>query len=71
MLSSPTKPAAAATVTPNISWIISDACPKTPIPAVTLRKSTPHKSQNCGVLTASFLSTLRVVTSFCGVVGMT
>ena len=42
MLMSPTKPAAATAVTPNISWIISDAWPSTPMPAVTLRNSTIH-----------------------------
>src|SRR5471032_1246213 len=40
--SSPTKPAAAAAVIDvlKLSWIITDACPSTPIPAVTLRNST-------------------------------
>ena len=54
-LSSPTNPAAAAApITPgNISWIIGDAWPSTPIPAVTLRQSTAQSSQNCLVLIAS------------------
>ncbi|CAM3576004.1 hypothetical protein DESA109040_16885 [Deinococcus saxicola] len=58
MLSRPTNPAAAAAVTPlpapstlslNISWIMTLACPRTPIPAVTFRNSTANSSQNCGV----------------------
>ena len=50
-LSRPTKPAAAPGVTRpgNISWIIGEAWPSTPMPAVTLRQSTPQSSQNCGV----------------------
>src|SRR6516225_7232183 len=50
-LSRPTNPdAASADTRPgNISWIIGDAWPSTPIPAVTFRQSTAHKSQNCGV----------------------
>src|SRR4051812_27942014 len=58
-LSSPTNPAAAlAVITPgNISWTIGEACPSTPIPAVTFRQSTAHNSQNCGVVIASVAST--------------
>ena len=37
---------------PNTSWIIGEAMPMTPIPALTLRHSTPHRNQNCGVLQA-------------------
>ena len=37
---------------PNTSWIIGDAIPITPMPALTLRHSTPHSSQNCGVFQA-------------------
>ena len=55
MLSRPTKPAAALGVMRSLktSWIIADAWPRTPIPAVTLKQSTTHSSQNCGVLIAS------------------
>ena len=51
-LSRPKEPAAAAAVTRpvNISWIIGDACPSTPMPAVTFMQSTPQSSPNCGVL---------------------
>ena len=54
MLSSPTKPPAAAAVTRpgNISWLIAEAWPSTPIPAVTFRHSTIQISQNCGVFSA-------------------
>ncbi len=54
MLSSPTKPPAAAAVTRpgNISWLIAEACPSTPIPAVTFMHSTIQISQNCGVFSA-------------------
>ena len=50
----PTKPAAAVTVTlpGNISWLIADAWPSTPMPAVTFRHSTHQISQNCGVFSA-------------------
>src|SRR5215471_2128706 len=55
MLSRPTNPAAALGVmrSLNTSWIIADAWPRTPIPAVTLKQSTTHNSQNCGVRIAS------------------
>ena len=51
----PTNPAAAlALIRPlNISWIIAEAWPRTPIPAVTLKQRTTHSSQNCGVRMAS------------------
>src|SRR6186713_1153961 len=65
-LSSPTKPAAApALIVPlKTSWIIADAWPSTPIPAVTLKHSTTHKSQNCGVLTAcSGVTSLLVISA--------
>ena len=54
-LNRPTKPAAATadTLPGNISWIMAEACPSTPMPAVTLRQSTHQISQNCGVLIAS------------------
>ena len=53
----------AAVIAPgNISWIIGDACPSTPMPAVTLRHSTTHSSQNCGVVIARSAVTLPVVT---------
>ena len=54
MLSSPTKPPAAAAVTRpgNISWLIAEACPSTPMPAVTFMQSTIQISQNCGVFNA-------------------
>ena len=53
-LSSPTKPPAAAAVTRpgNISWLIAEAWPSTPMPAVTFRHSTLQISQNCGVFSA-------------------
>src|SRR6185312_5667424 len=70
-LSSATKPAAAAGRFPlkKISWIIGDAWPITPMPAVTFKHNTHHTSQNCGVRIASFTSTLAVVTSLGGVSG--
>ena len=53
-LISPTNPAAATAVTRpgNISWLIAEAWPSTPMPAVTLRHSTHQISQNCGVFSA-------------------
>src|SRR5215471_15810605 len=64
-LSSPTKPAAALGVTEPLktSWIIGDACPSTPMPAVTLKHKTTHKSQNCGVFSAALGVTLFLVMS--------
>ena len=55
MLSRPTKPAAALGVirSLNTSWIIADAWPRTPIPAVTLKQRTTQSSQNWGVRIAS------------------
>ena len=38
---------------PKISWIIGEAMPITPMPALTLRQSTTQSSQNCGVFQAS------------------
>ncbi len=67
--SSPTNPAAAATVTVDVpfsrkkSWIIGDACSRMPMPAVTLQNSTTHRNQNVGVLIAFAADTLAVVTS--------
>jgi hypothetical protein len=54
-LNRPTKPEAVmAVICPrNISWLIAEACPKTPIPAVTLRHRIHQISQNCGVFSAS------------------
>ena len=53
-LISPTNPAAAAAVMwpGNISWLIAEAWPSTPMPAVTFRHSTHQISQNCGVFSA-------------------
>ena len=50
----PTRPAAATAVMwpGNISWLIAEAWPSTPMPAVVLQNSTIQISQNCGVLTA-------------------
>src|SRR6185436_19895485 len=57
----PAKPAAADGVTRplKISWIIGDAMPSTPIPALTFRHKTAHSSQNCGVFDATFTGTAR------------
>jgi hypothetical protein len=55
----------------NISWIIGDACPSTPMPAVTFRHSTTHNSQNCGVLIARAAVTLLFVTKRRGLSGAT
>ena len=66
--SRPTKPAAAAGATSEVSplrkksWIIGLACSRMPMPAVTLQNSTIHSSQNCLVLTALRAETLSVVT---------
>jgi hypothetical protein len=53
-LINPTNPAAAVAVMwpANISWLIADAWPITPIPAVTFRHSTYQISQNCCVFNA-------------------
>ena len=68
--SSPTNPAAAATVDARRrrrprkkSWIIGLACSRMPMPAVTLQNSTTHSSQNCGVRIAFAADTFAVVTS--------
>src|SRR5215217_6742338 len=59
---SPTKPAAAAgVIQEKKSWIIGEACSRTPIPAVTLQKSTVHNSQNCGVRIELLADTSAVV----------
>src|SRR5262245_42135924 len=62
----PTKPAAASADTRpgNISWIIGDACSKTPIPAVTFKSSTHHRNQNAEVRIASLGVTLATVCTF-------
>src|SRR3954463_3090354 len=65
--SSPTKPAAAAGATPRVGWRMGEAVWRTPMPALTLRKSTNQTSQNCGVLMASAALTSAVVMSFCAV----
>ncbi|MCY1368674.1 hypothetical protein D9M69_556710 [compost metagenome] len=72
-LNRPTKPAAAMGVITslNISWLRTDAWPSTPIPAVTLRQSTSHRSQNWGVLSAwSMWTWLWVIILFCVVGGV-
>ena len=63
--SRPTKPAAAAAVirAGNISWLMAEAWPRTPIPAVTFMQSTIQSSQNCGVRNAVPTSTWEEVTS--------
>ena len=54
----------------NMSWLIGDAWPRTPIPAVTFRQSTTQSSQNCGVLNAVPTATWALVTSFCEPAGL-
>src|ERR1700733_1389543 len=57
-LNRPTKaPAVAAFTEENISWIMGEAVPSTPIPAVMFMHSTPHSSQNCGVFHATSTET--------------
>src|SRR6186997_773569 len=51
-LSSARVPVTPTSLPPKISWIIGDAIPMTPIPALTLRQSTDQSSQNCGVFQA-------------------
>ena len=70
-LSRPAKPPPTAAATPNMSWHISDAWPRMPIPAVTFRQSTAQRSQNCGVFQATSTETSACVTSFFGVAGGT
>ena len=67
--SSPTNPAATAALTVDTpsasrkkSWIMSAACSRMPMPAVTLHSNTIHSSQNCGVLIALAAETFEVVT---------
>ena len=43
---------------PNVSCSIGEAAPMMPIPADTLRHSTSHRHQNCGVLCAFCRCTL-------------
>ena len=52
-----------------MSWHISDAWPRMPIPAVTFRQSTAQSSQNCGVFQAASTATWACVTSFLGCAG--
>src|SRR5947207_217370 len=64
--SSATNPAAAAVPTGvevflKKSVIIGDAFSRIPMPAVTLKHSTTHRHQNCGVLIAFFALTFAVV----------
>src|SRR4051794_17830723 len=66
--SSATKPAAALAVTfaevpEKKSVIIGAAFSRMPMPAVTFRQSTIHRSQNCGVRRALLAETLAVVIS--------
>ena len=56
-------------MTPNMSWHISDAWPRMPIPAVTFRQSTAQSSQNGGVFQATSTATCAFVTSFLGCAG--
>src|SRR5436190_13792428 len=58
-LSRPANPAAADAVTRplKISWIIGEATPSTPMPALTFRQSTAHNSQNWRVLHATLTGT--------------
>src|SRR5678816_3391235 len=66
---SPTNPAATAGRVPNRSVIIGDAFSRMPIPADTLKQSTIHRHQNCGVRIAFFAETLALVTSVRATVG--
>src|SRR6476469_6461933 len=68
-LKRPAKPPPTAAEAPNMSWHIGDAWPRMPIPAVTFRQSTVHRSQNCGVLQAASTATFACVISFLGWVG--
>ena len=63
-LKRPTKPAAAEgdTAPLNTSWIIGEAWPRTPMPAVTLRQSTAQSSGNWTVRNARSACTCPVVT---------
>src|SRR5262245_25204112 len=68
--SSATNPAAAVAVTcmdvpRKKSEIIGDAFSRMPIPAVTLKQSTTHRHQNCGVLIAFAADTLAVEINLC------
>lgn len=73
-LRSPTNPAAALAVMVPLktSWIIADACPNTPMPAVTLKQRTTHSSQNCGVrIAAAGVTCSRVIMARAAPVGST
>ena len=61
----PAKPAAADALTRplNTSWIIGEAMPSTPMPALTFRQSTAQSNQNCGVRHAASAVTARVVSA--------
>src|SRR4051812_2843518 len=66
--SSATNPAAADAATGVEVWrknsvIIGEAFSRMPMPAVTLKQSTIHSSQNCGVRIAFFADTWLVVIS--------
>ena len=52
-LSRPAKPPPTVALTPNMSWHISEAWPRMPMPAVTFRQRTIQKSQNGGVFQAT------------------
>src|SRR3712207_9530595 len=66
--SRPTKPAAVAAATVEVSqlrkksWIIGAACSRMPMPAVKLPKRTGQRSQDCGVLRAVVGETISAVT---------
>ena len=51
-LSSASVPGTPISLPPKTSWIIGEAMPMTPMPALTLRQSTPQRHQNCGVFQA-------------------
>src|SRR3954469_19551644 len=55
--SRPTYPAAAAGETWNMSWIMGDAWPMMPMPALTFMQRTIQSIQNCGVFQAEFTLT--------------
>ena len=54
-------PATPISLPPKISWIIGDAMPMTPIPALTFMHRTIQSSQNCGVRHARLTCTLCAV----------
>src|SRR5262245_20610118 len=67
----PTNPAAADgdTVPLNTSWIIGEACPRTPMPAVTFRQRTAQSSANWGVRIAVLTCTCPPATRARGFAG--